>query len=324
MQFILYTIVVLFILLVSCNQTMDNSEKLEDLSSSLDLNFPHCFYDALLFCYSVSGNTLTPISSISESKGILRNDTAKHRLMWERLTNLIPLELRENNLEIIAFDGTVESTILGAVISKSSTEWNKWTMFLSIEGAFSINGVFTDDILDYSGSFTHTVIHEFAHIFTLQTGQIESLTRESCDMSRFYLIPEEACANTNSYINQNFQRFWRSFYSKHQEYAVLDNPTKFEGLFSENRSSFVTRYAFTNPVEDIAEVFTFFIRYQSLPSNFLNGGEKIALLYENPSLVDLRNKIRKNIGTKGLEKTLSIEKIRSSFTDHHRSCVRLK
>jgi hypothetical protein len=56
----------------------------------------------------------------------------------------------------------------------------------------------------------------------------------------------------------------------------------------------VTAYAATNPGEDIAETFVFFV-YRLRPTGTTVADEKIALLWEFPELVELRSWLRRGL-----------------------------
>lgn len=120
-----------------------------------------------------------------------------------------------------------------------------------------------------------TLIHELFHIISLNTSQLSQIS--SCKT----LNLDEGCVNQNSYLYP----FWNSYWK---------NTPKPE--FSE--SSFVTEYASTNEVEDLAESFAFFVLEKD--KDKLGSEEKdskIKYFYDYPELVDLRSTIRKTLGT---------------------------
>ena len=62
-----------------------------------------------------------------------------------------------------------------------------------------------------------------------------------------------------------------------------------------HQSDFVTRYAATDPLEDIAEVWAEFV-IGDAPAGATVAEQKILYLYGFPALVDLREQIRTRVG----------------------------
>ena len=65
-------------------------------------------------------------------------------------------------------------------------------------------------------------------------------------------------------------------------------------IYEKYQDRFVTDYAATNPGEDFAEVFSFFVTQDEAPRGQKLADQKIRLLYEFPELVSLREQIRGN------------------------------
>ena len=59
--------------------------------------------------------------------------------------------------------------------------------------------------------------------------------------------------------------------------------------------SFVTEYAATNPVEDLAETWAHFV-LRAKPTDASEKSDKIRSLYDYPELVQTRDRIRANLG----------------------------
>lgn len=113
---------------------------------------------------------------------------------------------------------------------------------------------------------THTVVHEFAHVLTLNSGQVRGVAG-TCST----LALDEGCAGASSYINQFNKQFW---------------VTKADG--------FVSDYASTDITEDMAESFAAFV-LQDKPSGTSVAEQKINFYYNFPEAVQLRQQIRANI-----------------------------
>ena len=142
--------------------------------------------------------------------------------------------------------------------------------------------------LNADGQFAYTIIHEFAHVLTLDNTQVDaSISQEAC--ANYFV--GEGCAKQPSYINKLFQNFWSDIAKEHGEIGEEDQ----EGasrFYEKYKDRFVTAYASTNPAEDIAEVFTNFVLQNNKPSGNTIAERKILLMYEHPELVEFRNYIR--------------------------------
>ena len=67
-----------------------------------------------------------------------------------------------------------------------------------------------------------------------------------------------------------------------------------DSFYNTYQDQFLTDYAHTNPAEDIAESFTFFI-LSARPELDSIASEKNLFFYEYPELIELRMQILKNI-----------------------------
>lgn len=127
-----------------------------------------------------------------------------------------------------------------------------------------------------------TLIHEYAHILTLNDDQIEydmPLIDQFCKKEArisFYIGDSKECPKKKSYMQAFLETFW------HKDHA-------------KNGSNFVTQYAATNPVEDIAESFTTFVLQQKPTTIHDIGDEKILFFYQYPELVAIRDRIRASV-----------------------------
>ncbi|MBI5841727.1 MAG: hypothetical protein HZB19_16675 [Chloroflexi bacterium] len=108
----------------------------------------------------------------------------------------------------------------------------------------------------------------------------------------------EGCSLPDSYINSFHGNFWVEIYDEWQRIDRTRNKEqyyeKLNAFYQEHREMFVTDYAVTNPVEDIAETFSFFI-FSPKPAGDTIAEKKIQFFYEYPELVELRDEIQDRI-----------------------------
>lgn len=246
-----------------------------------------------LVSYSVNGDDLGgPFEeSVPDEYKDEQDDRAAHEDIWELFTRLIPLEYREflTSFAIIT-DGN--GNILAAVV-QDSNDMEEWVLEV--------------DILDSSNKYvlTVTLLHEFAHLLTLNSGQVppsEAIfdnpesdsvyQRELAACSNYF--PGEGCSNADSYINLFFDRFWFDLYAEWQQIDTEDDEDLYDELLDDfyeaYKDQFLTNYGPTSPAEDIAESFAFFVLAPK-PEISSIADEKILYFYDFPELVELRGQI---------------------------------
>ncbi|MEO1290210.1 MAG: hypothetical protein AAFV93_20865 [Chloroflexota bacterium] len=164
-----------------------------------------------------------------------------------------------------------------------------------------------------------TIIHEFGHIVSLNNTQYDTYSTiisdnedpltddeyfdrleediEACPTIAF----EDGCAIAGSYIELFTEEFWTEEAVEQIVYMELDDPAAV--FFDENPDAFVTEYAATNPIEDFAESFSYFIGLDEDDFPFDDAYEmdaKILWFEQFPELVDMRESIRGNAAANGI------------------------
>lgn len=220
-----------------------------------------------------------------------RDDRAGHEAIWNYFARLIPLEERDF-LSAFAIVTDGNGNILAAV-GQSSDDPGAWILEV--------------DILDSTDEYvlTFTLLHEFAHLLTLNASQVPpSLSifgdpeNDGIYQSELAACPQyfpgEGCSTPDSYINLFFERFWLDLYGEWQ--AIDSEPDEdvyydlIDDFYDTYRDQFLTDYAATSPAEDIAESFAFFI-LSPRPDLTSIADEKILFFHEFPELVELRRRI---------------------------------
>jgi len=249
--------------------------------------------------YVVNGDELKNphLESIPNRLKSEQQDRASHEEIWKYFTRLIPADQRAliNGFTIIT-DG--KNNILAAV-NQSDRDPNKWELNVDFADA------------SQKTSLTFTLLHEFGHLLTLNSDQAtvdvavyhnpddKTIYKREADACPQYFTGE-GCSNPDSYINQFFDRFWMGFYAEWQTIDAEPNEDKRNNLlddfYHKYRDQFLTDYAPTNPAEDIAESWTFFILAPKPDDNSI-ANEKILFFYEYPELVQLRAQILDRICT---------------------------
>lgn len=281
----LWIFIIITIATVSCQKDNDfyedysdeDIEQFDDHGTNNDDDHGHSHgTDGSLTLYKVTGNDISKIKDFQVSQNLtpFQQDYAKHIQMWEFTTRLIPIEYRDKIAEFEVFHG--DGQLLGYVAPVDENDLSQWKFALAIDSAEEL------ETIDFKDMFTYTTLHEYGHVLTLNDDQIE-VGGGNCAT----YFTGEGCSRPNSYINRIVEMGWADIL----EEAQNSNP---EDIYEKYKDRFLTDYAATNPGEDIAEVFTWFITLDDKPAATTIANKKVRLLYEFPELVKLRNDIRQN------------------------------
>ena len=192
-----------------------------------------------------------------------------HRTAWDRWVELVPASDRWRVGRFEAIEGSSDGQI--EPVSESLQVW-----ILRISEL-------EPDVLDVA------LIHELGHLVTLGPGQILPDTDPSVQDNCVTYFSMEGCAIAGGLFDRFVSEFW--------DPADLDSDSaSIDARYDSNQEDYVTRYAATNPGEDVAETFVFFV-YRLKPNGTTIADQKIRLLWEFPELVELRQAIRVKLTT---------------------------
>jgi len=136
-------------------------------------------------------------------------------------------------------------------------------------------------------SLIATLVHEYAHILTLD-GQEMDRDAASCDT----IDLSEGCALGDSYLWNFEQQFWAG-YDESAPGADNDDADVAYEFYLAHEDDFVSDYAATNVVEDIAESFmTFVLEDQPTDPSASVTAAKLDFFWQYPELEALRERIR--------------------------------
>jgi hypothetical protein len=246
-----------------------------------------------LVTYSVSGDQISnPLyEEVPSDLLAFQEDTASQQAIWDYFTTLIPSGERTSLAEYsVVTDG--EGNLLAAV-AQTSYDPALWTLEVDIRDA--------GDRLN----LTYTLIHEYAHLLTLGPEQVMpsvavfthpdngDIFSDEVNACPDY-FPGEGCSRSDSYINTFFTAFWTDIYEEWQDINLIEKDEAYyralDAFYDKYRDRFVTDYAATDPEEDIAESFTFFV-LSPRPKGDTIAEQKTLFFYQYPELVRLRDEI---------------------------------
>jgi hypothetical protein len=220
-----------------------------------------------------------------------QQNTQAHENIWRYFTALIPAEQRTFLNEFIIYtDGKDEGL---AAVSQSLTDPARWDLMVDIVDA------------EEPQELTFTLIHEFAHLLTLNASQIEpnlKVFNNPDDPDIFYneslkcpnYFTYEGCANPDSYMNLFVEQFWYDIFDEWEDIDLEEDEDRYydrlDDFYYTYEDQFITDYAATSPEEDIAESFSFFILTERPRGNSI-ADQKVLFFYQFPELVQLRQQI---------------------------------
>ncbi|MBN1305856.1 MAG: hypothetical protein JXA13_15575 [Anaerolineales bacterium] len=251
----------------------------------------------VLVTYQISGDRiLNPQhESVTGELQSYQDDAAAHQEIWDYYAALIPSGERSlMTAFIIMTDGQDNSL---AAVAQDPADPYSWSLEIDI--------IDSEDLYN----LTYTLIHEYGHLLTLNKDQVEpdlnvfadpedDAAYDAAEAACPNYFPGEGCADSDSYINSFFGRFWDDIYDEWFDINLEEDDDvyyeKLDDFYYKYEDNFVTDYAVTNPEEDIAESWTFFV-LQPKPTGNTTADQKILFFYEYPDLVSLREHIRTNI-----------------------------
>ncbi|GAB4544082.1 MAG: hypothetical protein Fur002_16960 [Anaerolineales bacterium] len=274
-------------IIVSAQGSVYNMEGVESAE-------PEFYY---LVYYSAQGDAIsTPVyESVPAAAQDEQQDSAAQQEAWRLFTDIIPTQNRQMIGQYAVFTDGYSNTL--AAVEQDPKDITRWIL-----------GIDLADLED-KDALLFTLVHEYAHLLTLNAEQVVPDQALVNDWNNPKLLKEKAalcsnyftgtgCSYPNSYIQTFYDRFWAG--DVNNEWQAIDalqyeedlNPY-YEGLYQfylSHSDEFVDDYSVTHPAEDIAESFAYFI-FAPKPSGNSVKEQKIAFFYDYPELVTLRENI---------------------------------
>ena len=137
-----------------------------------------------------------------------------------------------------------------------------------------------------------TLVHEYAHILTLSTDETEPI-----DGTCTTVETSEGCAHDDAALWEFEQQFWAAY----SDAPATDNEDASiaEQFYEAHEEEFVSDYAATNVVEDIAESFMAYV-LEDPPTGDSVAAVKLRFFAERPEFAAIRDRIRAEFPELGL------------------------
>ncbi len=237
--------------------------------------------------YELDGELLIypEFMEVDSSYKMYRDDLEKHLHIWEMFTYLIPEKERQMLSGFLIFTDGFGETL--AHVEPDRYDLNFLWLGVDIVDA------------DQSMELKVTLLHEFAHLITLEKSQMDmnvevAYADEDDEIHRlaeaacaYYFVEGMGCTKKDSYLYTFYSEFWIDIVDEWRERNVAKDEDEVELFFYDYEDRFVTDYAATSPEEDIAETWTYFI-LSPLPHGTEIWEQKIQFFHQYPEQLKLR------------------------------------
>lgn len=173
--------------------------------------------------------------------------------------------------------GDADGTDLLALVSQDVDDPRRWHLTVNLAGANDLSYLLT------------TLIHEFAHILTLDVTQLPA--NGECEVE----FRSEDCWYGDAYLAVYWEEFWSGYGADAPEsWNASDGIAT--AFYAAHEDDFVSSYAAMNVVEDIAESFMAYV-IEPVPDPSLGVvAAKLAFFDRFPELAAIRERIRADFG----------------------------
>lgn len=204
---------------------------------------------------------------------------------WKQLVNILPDDILKKQVVELQIFSEPKGGDAFAFVDINEEDKTKWVFGLHHETAEHPE----------SEEFITTIIHEFGHIISLEVNQVNHETVMSCDTLKI----EEGCSNSDSYINDYFNTFWQDSahdqhrrFMKNEDVSLEDKTATVSKFYDKHKGHFINEYSATDPLEDFAETFAFYVLTDKVEKPKTIKDKKINFFYKYPQLVAIRDDIR--------------------------------
>ena len=207
-----------------------------------------------------------PLAEYTIKDGGIQGDVDPDQMDdWVRFNRLIPSAYHP---EIVLFQ-PIDSDATGGIdgtVAPADDSRETWLLMLDTTGAVEPH------------ELDRTMVHEYAHLMTLRLSQVPD-SGYYCDTT---LSIGEGCPIEGSYLDAFADLFYSETRNGEAELDYYDE-------------DFVTEYASTNVVEDIAESFAEWVVHPERWNGDTLADEKVWFFEDYPELIQLKEEIRENL-----------------------------
>lgn len=213
--------------------------------------------------------TYTPIPYVTPET-LPKEELDSYYAIWDIIRNIIPKHSLGAFSEFRVFSDGVLG-VLAFVVANDD---------IGASWSVAIDDLDTQDVAE----LISTIIHEYMHYITLNHSQVLYTDKQTLDTYNSVGMVTQKYA----YLDLFYKAFWKDLLDDR-----LINPHTFN-FYIRHQTEFVSAYASTSPIEDIAESFVCFVLLQKQAGNTI-AEQKINFFYDYPELVEIRQELRENI-----------------------------
>ena len=228
--------------------------------------------ETTLIAYSIGadGTLIADPSTAGQHTGWTEEELM---LLWQDMTDLLPEGAFADFKRLTFFTDGPEETV--AWVQAMDDPGDTWE--IAVDPADAGDRRY----------FVETILHEYCHYLTLNSGQVTYTTSQTVDTYNEYGM----VAHAGSYIDDFYQTYWTDYLDDCLACGDTYN------FFLRHYDDFVTAYASTNPSEDICEAFAYFVLWpESGQADDDVWRQKIDFFYNYPELVTFRDQVRNHLG----------------------------
>lgn len=193
------------------------------------------------------------------------------KTVWDTFVRVATLDIAAAVISEFRVGGAPDSDTLAYVYQDRNPEY--WVL--------AANLATSDD----HEQLVATLVHEYAHILTLGTDEVDP-----ADPGCPTLSLDEGCAAPDSLIVAFQAQFWAEYGDAAPGPDNRDSDVALS-FYQQHTEDFVSDYASTNAVEDIAESFMTFV-LEDEPDGDGTIARKLDFFWQQPDLVAIRERIR--------------------------------
>ncbi len=259
----IYVILIIVLVLSGCTR-LNNSLDTEDEESNLYAE------------YSIENGEIVLGKGMNNDGEVVDDD----KIIWNKIKKIIPSKYMSMITKYQVFTDGLDGTLAYVDLNDNKT----WTISVDLDDTLDENKEFTKESVK-------TIIHEMSHIISLNKTQIGG----DANNKELYTI-KEGTLKKDAYLSIFYNEFWKHHMSEHSKNSEEDNTNEYDenSFYSKYKDEFVSDYAASNPVEDFAESFAYFVINDKTIDSSIKS-QKIMFFYNYPEFIEIRDDIRNSI-----------------------------
>lgn len=191
-------------------------------------------------------------------------------LLWTQMVEMLPDGAFEDFERFTVFTDGADETL--AYVVPTDDEGKRWE--IAVDPADADDWVW----------FAETVLHEYTHYITLNDTQVDYPGQRTA----LHYSEDWLAAREDSYLDNFYRTFWVD--TLDDRLADMDS----YNFYLRHQDDFVSAYASTDPSEDIAESFAYYLLWDT-PTGDAVWEQKLRFFTAYPALVSFRQQVRQQM-----------------------------